>query len=269
MTDRVYPSSSKLATNGATNGTTVTTTAANPTATKPQPLRQPYRPQPQYHHRRHRRSNRNLCCCCCFWSILILLTLALLAAIAGTAVYVLYRPHRPEFTVTSLKIGKLNLTDSPDGATSHLVTLFNLTLASKNPNNHLSFAYESFALTLTLSGNTDVQIANGSIPAFTSDTKNFTSFRSILSTSNDLDVESVKSLRSDLRRKTGVPMKLQMDTKVKVTMGGKLKSNKVGIRVTCQQIRGVAPKGKSPSAASVADSKCNVDLRIKIWRWTF
>ncbi|KAL6216794.1 hypothetical protein ACLB2K_010012 [Fragaria x ananassa] len=266
MTDRVYPSS-KVAANGATNGATATTTAANPTATKPQPLRQPYRPQPQYHHRRHRRSNRSLCCCCCFWSILIFLIVALLAAIAGTALYVLYRPHRPEFTVTSFKIGKLNLTDNADGASSHLVTRFNLTLASKNPNNHLSFAYESFAL--TLSANNDVVLGNGSIPAFFSDTKNFTSVRSIITAAGDLDVESAKSLRSDLRRKGGVPMKLQMDTKVKVTIGGKLKSKKVGIRVTCQQIKGVAPKGKSPSVASVADSHCKVDLRIKIWRWTF
>ncbi|PRQ27969.1 putative Late embryogenesis abundant protein, LEA-14 [Rosa chinensis] len=267
MTDRVYPSS-KVATNGAANGTTATTTAANPTATKPQPLRQPYRPQPQYRHRRNRRSNRSLCCCFCFWSILIFLIVALLAAIAGTALYVLYRPHRPEFTVTALKIGKLNLTDNPDGASSHLVTRFNVTIAPKNPNNHLSFAYDSFALTLSAANN-DVVLGNGSIPAFFSDTKNFTSFRSIITTASDLDLESVKSLRSDLKRKGGVPMKLRMDTKVKVTVGGKLKSNKVGIRVTCQQIRGVAPKGKSPSVASVADSHCKVDLRIKIWRWTF
>ena len=76
------------------------------------------------------------------------------------------------------------------------------------------------------------------------------------------------ALRSDLKRKTGVPMKVQMDTKVKVKMGN-LKSKKVGIRVTCQGIRGVAPKSKSPSVVSVSDAKCEVDLRIKIWKWTF
>ncbi|VVA11799.1 PREDICTED: YLS9 [Prunus dulcis] len=268
MTDRVYPSS-KPTTNGGAAVPAVATTAAaataNPSNTKPQ-LRQPYRPQPQYHHRRHRRSNCHCnFCCCCFWSILIILALALLAAIAGAAVYILYRPHRPEFTLTSVRIAKLNLTTSSDLSTSHLTTLFNLTLSSKNPNNHLTFSYEPFALSLSSS---DVQIGNGSIPAFTSGTKNSTFFRSILSTSQDLDVESVKSLRSDLRKKTGVALELQMDTKVKVAMG-KLKSKKVGIRVTCEGIKGAVPKGKSPSVASVANSKCKVDLRIKIWKWTF
>ncbi|CAN6721916.1 unnamed protein product [Malus baccata var. baccata] len=271
MTDRVYPSSKPNANGGAAAApaapaaATSAGTTANPPSTKPQ-LRQPYRPKPQYHNRRHRRSSRNLCCCCCFWSFLILIALALLAAIAGAAVYILYRPHRPEFTLTSVRIAKLNLTTTADFSTSHLATLFNLTLTSENPNNHLTFSYDPF--TLLLSTTRDVQIANGSIPAFTSATKNSTFFRSVLSTSQDLDVESVKSLRSDLRKQSGVALKLQIDTEVKLSMG-KLRSKKVGIRVTCEGIKGVVPKGKTPSVASVSNSKCNVDLRIKIWKWTF
>ncbi|PQM32587.1 NDR1/HIN1-like protein 2 [Prunus yedoensis var. nudiflora] len=262
MTDRVYPSSKP------------TTMAAPPcppslipaATANPSHQAQPgnIRPQPQYNRRTQEQLPLQLL-------LLLLLvhphhlSLASLTAIAGAAVYILYRPHRPEFTLTSVRIAKLNLTTSSDLSTSHLTTLFNLTLSTKNPNNHLTFSYEPFALSLSSS---DVQIGNGSIPAFTSGTKNSTFFRSILSTSQDLDVESVKSLRSDLRKKTGVALKLQMDTKVKVAMG-KLKSKKVGIRVTCEGIKGAVPKGKSPSVASVANSKCKVDLRIKIWKWTF
>ncbi|KAH7523818.1 NDR1/HIN1-like protein 13 [Ziziphus jujuba] len=269
MADRVYPSSKPTA-NGAANPAPNTTTAngVNPTSaapTKP-PLRQPYRPQAQYHHRRHRRSNRNLCCCCCFWSILIILGIALLAAIAGAAVYVLYRPHRPEFTVTSLRIAKLNLTTSSDASTSHLNSLFHLAITSKNPNSHFTFFYNDFAVTCSTSD--DVQIANGSIPAFFSDKKNETAFRVAMLASQGLDVDSVNSLRSDLKKKSGIPLKIELYTKVKVKMGG-LNSKKVGIRVTCDGIKGTPPKGKSPSVASVSDSKCKVDLRIKIWKWTF
>ncbi|KAF3447534.1 hypothetical protein FNV43_RR12720 [Rhamnella rubrinervis] len=264
MTDRVYPSSKPTA-NGAANPAPNTAAAANPTSTKPQ-LRPPYRPQAQYHHRRHRRSNRNLCCCCCFWSVLVLLALALLAAIAGAAVYVLYRPHRPEFSVTSLRIAKLNLTTSSDASSSHLNSLLHLAVTCKNPNSHFTFFYDSF--TITTSSTNDVQIANGSIPAFVSEKKNETAFRVDMSASQALDVESVKSLRPDLKKKNGVPLKIELDTKVKVKMGG-LKSKKVGIRVTCEGIKGSVPKGKSPSVASVSDAKCKVDLRIKLWKWTF
>lgn len=273
MTDRVYPSA-KPTTNGttatatitpSTNGTTTNTTTPGATA-KPQ-LRQPYRPQPQYrHHRRSRRSKRNLCCCCCFWSILVILALALLASIAGAALYVLYRPQRPEFSVSTLRIGKLNLTTTSDASSSHLNSLFNLTLISKNPNSHLTFFYDPFSLSLFSSQS--VLIANGSIPAYVSDKKNETSFRAILTTSRDLDTDSVTALRSDLKRKTGVPIKFQMDTEVQLKLGS-FKSKKVGIRVTCQGIKGVAPKSKTPSVASISGSKCKVDLRIKIWKFTF
>lgn len=114
----------------------------------------------------------------------------------------------------------------------------------------------------------DVQIGNSTIPAFVSEKKNETTFRTIVTASQDLDTDSTTSLRSDLKKKTGVSLKIQMDTKVKVKMES-LKSKKVGIRVTCQGIKGVEPKGKSPSVASVSDAKCKVDLRIKIWKWTF
>ncbi|KAL5559438.1 hypothetical protein UlMin_035649 [Ulmus minor] len=265
MTDRVYPSSKPI-TNGTSAGAPAGAPATvNPTATKPQ-LRPPYRPQAQYHHRRHRRSNRNICCCCCFWSIVVLVALALLAAIAGAAVYVLYRPHRPEFTVTSLRISKLNLTTASDSSSSHLATLFNLTISSKNPNNHLTFFYDPFTIT---SFANDVQIGNGSIPAFASEKKNDTAFRGVIvSSSQDLDADSTTKLKSDLKKTKGVPITIQMDTKVKVKLEG-LKSKKVGIRVTCEGIKGVAPKGKSSSVASLSDAKCKVDLRIKIWKFNF
>ncbi|GMN36002.1 hypothetical protein TIFTF001_005676 [Ficus carica] len=268
MTDRVHPSSKPTANgNGNVNGTVPAAApngATNPAATKPQ-LRQPYRPQPQYQHRRRRRSGRGICCCCCFWSILILLGLALLAAIAGAAVYVLYHPHRPQFTVTSLRIARLNLTTASDSSSSHLTTLLNLTIASKNPNSHVIFFYDPFSLTCS---SNSVQIGNGTIPSFISDKKNETTFRTIVSASLDLDTDSTTSLRSDLKRKTGIPLEIQMDTKVRVKMEN-LKSKKVGIRVTCDGIKGVAPKGKTPTVATVSDAKCKVDLRIKIWKWTF
>ncbi|KHN29719.1 hypothetical protein glysoja_016341 [Glycine soja] len=68
--------------------------------------------------------------------------------------------------------------------------------------------------------------------------------------------------------KRGFPVEIQMDTKVKMKMDW-LKSKKVGIRVTCDGIRGTVPSGKTPAVASVVDSECKVDLRIKIWKFSF
>ncbi|EEF45778.1 NDR1/HIN1-like protein 13 [Ricinus communis] len=272
MSDRVFPSS-KPATNGGTATTAATTPAPNP----PPPAsnkshlynptaRPPYRPQPR---RRRTRSGRSICCCCCFWTLLAILLLILLAAIAGAALYILYRPHRPAFSIPSLRIHRLNLTTSADSSSSHVSTLLNLTLISKNPNSHLTFFYDSFAIS-SLSSDGDVFLGNGTIPAYTLGKKNETSFRNVVvSGSNDLDAESVNALRSDLKKKSGgVALKIELDTKVKLKMGG-LKTKKVGIRVTCDGIKGVVPKGKSPTVAVTSASKCKVDLRIKIWKWTF
>ncbi|XVF35334.1 hypothetical protein REPUB_Repub18cG0136600 [Reevesia pubescens] len=281
MSERVFPSSkppagvaaAPAAANGGTGGAPAATTTAttnggttkahlyNPTA------RPPYRPQP-HNRRHHHRPRRNYCCCCCFWTILIILILTLLVAITGTILYVLYRPHRPSFTLTSLRIHRLNLTTTADYSSSHLSTLFNLTLSSKNPNSHLSFSYDPIVVSC-VSSNSDVFIGNGTLPAFVSNSKNETTFRGVVvTTSSDLDADTVNNLRPDLKKKNGILLKVQMDTRVTVKISG-LKSKKVGIRVTCDGIKGVVPKGKSPSVANVSGSKCKVDLRIKIWKWTF
>lgn len=269
MTDRVYASSKPTA-NG-TAAAPVTATAGgggnptNPAYTKANlynPNTHPSRRPPQYN--RRRRHGRSLCCCCCFWTILAILILALIATTVGAVLYLLYNPHRPVFSITSLRIAKLNLTASPD-SNSHLTTLFNLTLMAKNPNNHVVYFFDPFTIT-AFSGNS-VQIGNGSIPAFTADKNNQTSFRAILTDSQDLDTESVTSLRSDLKKKRGFPITIEMDTMVKLNMEW-MKSKKIGIRVICEGIKGTVPTGKSPSVASVADSACKVDIRIKIWRFT-
>ncbi|XP_022940883.1 NDR1/HIN1-like protein 6 [Cucurbita moschata] len=233
--------------------------AAPASSSKPQFRQQPYR-----HRHNHHRSRRNLCCCFCFWTIIIVLGLALLAAITGAALYVLYRPHRPQFTISSLRISKLNLTIAADSSASYLSSLFNLTLSSFNPNSHITFSYDPFTLSCL---SHSVLLGNGSIPAFTSATNNQTVFRALISGARDLDADSVTSLRSDLKKKGGAPLTIEMDTKVNVKIG-KVKSKKVGIRVTCEGIKGTPPKGKSPTVASVLDAACKVDLRIKIWIFT-
>ncbi|GMI97934.1 EMBRYO DEFECTIVE 3135 [Hibiscus trionum] len=272
MADKVFPSSKPTAAppaaNGGIGGAAAATTAKanksdliNPTA------RLPYRPQP-HNRRRQYRPRRNYCCCCCFWIILIILALALLVAIAGSVLYVFYRPHPPSFTLASLRIHRLKLKTAADGSSSHLSTLFNLTLSSKNPNSHLSFSYDPFVVSCVTS-NGDVLIGNGTLPAFVSDSKDESTFRGVAVASlMDLDAETVNDLRPELKKSNGVLLKVEMDTKVTAKMFG-LKSKKVWIRVTCDGIKGTIPKGKSPAVANVAGTKCKVDLRIKIWKWTF
>ncbi|XAR69248.1 hypothetical protein NMG60_11000763 [Bertholletia excelsa] len=230
------------------------------------PIRHPYRPNPSQHHQRRRRSRRSCVCFCCIWSTIVLLSLILLAAIAGCIFYVLYSPRRPVFSVTALRISQFNLSSNPADDTTRLSSAFNLTVSAKNPNKKLIYIYDPIVVTAL---SAQIEIANGSFPSFVSAQKNITILRSRLSASSVVvDPDSEKALRSDLKRKNGLSLKLEMDTNVVVKIE-KLHSKKLGIRVTCDDIHGFPPKGKSASIASISDSKCKVDLRIKIWKWTF
>ncbi|KAI3468127.1 hypothetical protein Pfo_024790 [Paulownia fortunei] len=244
MTDRVHPSTKQ-------NGTATAHPAAaapivNPPSTKTHlhnPTRHPYRPTPISRHRQKHRdfSCRRCFCLTCFWSILLLIAILLLASIAGAAFYVLYHPHRPTFSVTSLKISSFNLTTNPSDDTTHLTTKINITFSVKNSNKKVIFFYDPVSITVL---SNSVNLSNGSFTNFTSSPDSIFIIHTAMGLKSQvLDADSVKSFKSDLKRKNGLPMNIVMDTMVGVKME-KLNMKKIGIRVKCDGIHGVVPKGK-------------------------
>lgn len=257
MTDRVYPSAKPNTANGtaaaaAGNGAFPATKAQLYGATRPA-----YRPQPH-----HRRRNGRSCCCSCFlWLILLVILLLLIVAIAGAVFYVLYRPHRPAFSVSGLKLSYLNVTSS-----STLNSKFDLNITATNPNKKLVFIYSP--ITISILSN-DVDIGDGTVPSFVHGKKNTTLLKAaITSSGRALDSASVSGLKTDMKSKNGLPLKIKLDTKVKAKMGG-FKTPKIGIRVSCEGISATLPTGKTAATASTAGAKCKVDVRVKIWKWTF
>ncbi|XP_022720935.1 NDR1/HIN1-like protein 6 [Durio zibethinus] len=256
MTDRVYPSSKQ-----ATNGTSPTT-AANPgfPATKAQlygASRSLYRPQPNSH-----RDRRSGCCSCCLWTTVAFLLLILLFAIAGSILYVIYRPHRPTFMVSSLKVSTLKITSA-----SKLVANINLNVTAKNPNKKVVYIYDPF--TISIFTNDDIDIGDGSFDSFVQGTRNSTLLKAAITSSNqELDNTSAGKLKTTLKSNNGLPLKIKLDSKLKLKMGA-LKTPKFGIRGICEGIKATVPKGKSATTASPSNTKCKVDLRLKIWKWTF
>jgi len=104
-----------------------------------------------------------------------------------------------------------------------------------------------------------------------------------------VDATSGGSLQSDLKNtKNGLNLMVELDTKISVKMGG-VKTKKVKVRVRCSGIKAGLPTEKTvavaspapapasvaevvrvvPASATLSGSKCKVDMRIKIWKWTF
>lgn len=104
-------------------------------------------------------------------------------------------------------------------------------------------------------------MGSGEFPAFSHGGKNTTVLKATLTNGG----ESVDG--AVLKGKKSLPLRIELDTKVKVKISG-MKSKKVGIRVNCEGIKANLPTGKSPTVAATANAKCDVDLRIKIWKWT-
>ncbi|KAL3650749.1 hypothetical protein CASFOL_007152 [Castilleja foliolosa] len=270
MTDRAYQS---MKPNGTTNHPVAAAPIPNPPP-KSHPYnlaRHPYRPtpvtRPRHKHENRRITCRRCCCLTCFWSILILIAILLLAAIAAAALYVLYHPHRPIFSVTSLKISAFNLTTTPADDSTHLSTRMNVTLSVRNPNKS-KITYLYGPMTITVQSNS-IDLSNGTIANFTSSPGNISILHTTMAMNSIVwDADSVKSLKSDLKRKRGLPMEIVVDTTVGVKME-KLKVKKVGIRIRCGRIHGVMPKGKNVTSSKTANAECTVDLKIKILKWTF
>ncbi|MCL7038222.1 hypothetical protein MKW94_028770 [Papaver nudicaule] len=271
--DRVYPNSKPTTMNPTVNGNATNTTTPLFPAPKSQQYgasRPAYRPQPK---RRH----RSWCCCCFLWSTMIIIAILLLAAIAGGIMYVLYRPHRPTFTLTTLRISQFNVPTNSKDSTSHLASKLDLAITSRNPNKRITFAYDPVSVTVK---SNDVNVGVGSIPSFVHGTKNTTVLRATVANNGDnIEESSVAKLKADVKKKTGLPLEIEMETKVKVKVGG-LKTSRIGIKVSCIGIHAVITttkdKGKNSTTSTTTSTlspsskpQCKVNLRIKIWKWTF
>lgn len=252
MADRVFPAGKPQPLNGANPPTFPANKGQLYKAAHPA-----YRPTPKPP--RHRRRG---CCRCCCWLTLAVLALVLLVAVAAAVVYLLYRPQRPSFSVSALKLSTFNLTGA-----GKVTASVDLAVVARNPNKKIEFLYDPTTVAVSSDG---ADVADGSFPAFAQGAKNTTSLRAAIGSggARAVDAGAATALRSDLR-KGEVPLTVRLETKVRVKMGG-VKTEKVGIKVTCDGISAPVPAGKAKAkAAAVAGdgAKCKVKLRIKLWKW--
>ncbi|KAJ1262071.1 hypothetical protein BS78_09G079300 [Paspalum vaginatum] len=297
MADRVYPAAKPnpppaAAAAAAGNGNGGAPASSSFPAPKPQMYQRPiYRPQAPAKRRRGRSCRCSLCCCFC-WSLLALVLLALVAAVAGGAFYLLYRPQRPTFTVSSVRLAALNLTSSP---TAPLLTdAITLTVTARNPNKKMVYLYGDLTLTAATAANA-VPLGSATVPGFTHAAGNTTVLAAtIASAAAPVDPSGASA---DIKKSGAFSVVLDADTSAGVRVGS-LTTKKIGIQVHCEGIKVTPPppapkraaRGKNatalltpapaPAAAdatttttattvSTAAHSCKVRVRVKIWKWTF
>ncbi|XP_073311330.1 NDR1/HIN1-like protein 6 [Primulina huaijiensis] len=211
---------------------------------------------PENKQQRRNRTSRRCCCSCCLWITIIIVFVLFLAAVAvtGGILYALYRPHRPTFSVTSLKLSEFNLTDTT------LTSTFNLTLTARNPNKKITLVYDEISVKI-LSG--DIGIGEGYFTGFVHGRENVTTLKiKVASSSNSIiDGADIFMLKSIVKN-GDLPVKIQLDTKF--NKFGKVKAKTLRMRVTCDGINISVPTNKTATFGRISKARCHVDLRFKV-----
>lgn len=194
--------------------------------------------RPQQGGAKRRRGGRSCpfsCCCCFFWTVLVILLLAFVAAVVGGAFYLLYRPHRPAFTLSVANVTKLSLSSSSATAPA-LTDAIDVTLTARNPNKKLVYFYDDFTVTAATAANS-VPLGEASVPGFAHEAGNITVIKATVSAAA-LAIDPTAS--SDIKKSGEFPITLDLETKAGVKVGG-LKTKKIGIQVHCDGIKVTAP----------------------------
>lgn len=159
MAEKIFPASKPA------------TTTNNPPfpATKGQQYnhsRPVYRPQP-------RRNRRSCCCSLCICITFTFIIFIVIAAAVGGVAYVVYRPHCPTFSVSTLHVSQFNISSS-----NKLSTRFNFTVTARNPNKKIVLYYDPVSVSFN---SKDVDVGDGLIPGFMMGKKNTTALRTVVS----------------------------------------------------------------------------------------
>ncbi|CAN7121762.1 NDR1/HIN1-like protein 13 [Brassica rapa] len=106
------------------------------------PREQIYRVPPPENARRYedlsrRKPNRSACRRCCCYSLTVLLVLVTLAAVLVGIFFLVFRPHKPMFSVSGVSVAGINLTSS----TSLISSLVEVKVRSENVNEKLGLIY--------------------------------------------------------------------------------------------------------------------------------
>lgn len=186
----------------------------------------PYHTHPTYGAKPPRRRCNPFCRCLC-WTLCLLLALIVLSAITLGALYLIYRPKVPSYSVDRLRI----TTFSIDPA-SNAQAAFEATVTATNPNAKIGVYYEPGSSLQVAYGN--ATLCQGHFPAFYQGHRNVTVFPVVLEGRTRLG-DGIAGALQAAQTAGAVPLDFRGDVPVKVKLGA-LKLWKVRIIVTCRVV---------------------------------
>ncbi|TKV98909.1 hypothetical protein SEVIR_8G004700v4 [Setaria viridis] len=203
-----------------------------------------------------RRLLRRACCCSCA-AVLLLLLLA--AAFAG-AVYLVFRPRAPTFSVASLSIRGLDNLTALSSSSTLSPELDAAVRADNSRNRKVGIDYRGGgSVTVSYAG---VQLATGRWPAFRQPPRNVTVFAAAMRGQGvRLTEEQARQLAAE-EAAGAVPLAVEARVPVRLRFGKVLRTWTVDVKARCD----VAVDRLAGNAAAV-NRGCRVRVKPLWWWW--
>uniref|UniRef100_A0A0E0MC06 Late embryogenesis abundant protein LEA-2 subgroup domain-containing protein n=1 Tax=Oryza punctata TaxID=4537 RepID=A0A0E0MC06_ORYPU len=203
-----------------------------------------------------RRRRLRHACCAAFSAVLLLVLLA--AAFVG-AVYLVFRPRTPSFSVASLSIRGL---DALAVSSSFTPQIDAAVRADNGANKKTGIDYrDGGEVTVSYSGK---RLAAGPWPAFHQAPRNVTMFSTALSGKGVTFTEEQRKRLAAEQAAGAVPLTVEAIVPVRLRFGKVLRTWTVDVKARCEV---TVDKLADKAAAAVADRGCRVKVRPLWWWW--
>ncbi|AED92938.1 Late embryogenesis abundant (LEA) hydroxyproline-rich glycoprotein family [Arabidopsis thaliana] len=218
------------------------------------PKDQIYRvPPPENAHRyeylSRRKTNKSCCRRCLCYSLSALLIIIVLAAIAFGFFYLVYQPHKPQFSVSGVSVTGINLTSS-----SPFSPVIRIKLRSQNVKGKLGLIYEKGNEADVFFNGT--KLGNGEFTAFKQPAGNVTVIVTVLKGSSVKLKSSSRKELTESQKKGKVPFGLRIKAPVKFKVGS-VTTWTMTITVDCK-----ITVDKLTASATVKTENCETGLSL-------
>ena len=175
-----------------------------------------------------KRRGRGCCCCvlCCVAATAAVL--AVLSAAAGAALYLVFMPQAPRYSVDRLVVSAFQV----DPSTLTARAAFDVTVTAANPNARIGIHYGRGSSLSVWYG--PYPLARGALPAFYQGRRNTTVLAVAMAGEVQLASAAVSGMR-DAQLQGAVPLVFRADVPVRVQLGG-LRLWRVTARVRCDLV---------------------------------
>ncbi|CAN1160078.1 NDR1/HIN1-like protein 12 [Linum perenne] len=179
----------------------------------------------------------------------------LILAIIFLILWLLYRPHKPTFTVASVSVYSLNVTSPP-----FLSASFQFTILSRNPNHRVSILYDRLSSYVTYH-NQPITVPI-SLPPLHHHTKTTVAVSPVIGGDNGQLIPVSVDVANGLVENQGygvVPMTVVIVGKLRWKFGV-VRSGRYGVYVSCDVWVGVKKRDVTGQVPLLSSPHCTVDV---------